>query len=61
MDRQVLSLGNEVETHCYWPDLVKDMEEILRVLKPGATLIIIAESYKGGRYDKLQRLDLRDR
>lgn len=48
-------LVTAVETQYYWPDLVKDMQEILRVLKPGGTLIIIAESYKGGRYDKLQR------
>ena len=48
-------LATAVETQYYWPDLVKDMQEILRVLKPGGTLIIIAESYKGGRYDKLQR------
>jgi ubiquinone/menaquinone biosynthesis C-methylase UbiE len=46
-------LVTAVETQYYWPDLVKDMQEILRVLKPGGTLIIIAESYKGGRYDKL--------
>jgi ubiquinone/menaquinone biosynthesis C-methylase UbiE len=43
-----------VETQYYWPDLVKDMREILRVLKPGGTLTIIAETYKGGRYDKLK-------
>ena len=43
-----------VETQYYWPDLVKDMQEILRVLKPGGTLIVIAESYKNGKYDKLQ-------
>jgi len=48
-------LVTAVETHYYWPDLVKDMQEILRVLKPCGTLIIIAESYKGGRYDKLQQ------
>jgi ubiquinone/menaquinone biosynthesis C-methylase UbiE len=48
-------LVTAVETQYYWPDLVKDMQEILRVLKPAGTLIIIAESYKGGRYDKLQR------
>jgi len=47
-------LVTAVETQYYWPDLVKDMREILRVLKPGGTLIIIAESYKSGRYDKLQ-------
>jgi ubiquinone/menaquinone biosynthesis C-methylase UbiE len=48
-------LVTAVETHYYWPDLVKDMREILRVLKPGGTMVITAESYKGGRYDKLQQ------
>jgi ubiquinone/menaquinone biosynthesis C-methylase UbiE len=48
-------LVTAVETQYYWPNLVKDMQEILRVLKPGGTLIIIAESYKHGRYDKLQQ------
>ena len=49
-------LVTAVETQYYWPNLVKDMEEIRRVLKPGGTFIVIAESYKGGRYDKLQGL-----
>ena len=31
------------------------MREILRVLKPGGTLIIIAESYRHGKHDILQR------
>jgi ubiquinone/menaquinone biosynthesis C-methylase UbiE len=44
-----------VETQYYWPDLVKDMQEILRVLKPGGQLIIIAESYKKGANNMLQR------
>ena len=48
-------LVTAVETHYYWPDLVKDMQEILRVLKPGGMLIIIAESYNGGTYGKLQQ------
>ena len=47
-------LVTAVETHYYWPNLVTDMQEIRRVLKPGATLILIAESYKGGKYDWLQ-------
>jgi SAM-dependent methyltransferase len=32
-----------------------DMQEVLRVLKPGGELIIIAEAYKGGKYDRLLR------
>src|SRR5262245_39403329 len=47
-------LVTAVETQYYWPDLVNDMREILRVLKPGGTLIIIAETYQDGRYDKLK-------
>ena len=47
-------LVTAVETQYYWPDLVKDMQEILRVLKPGGTLIVIAESYKKGARDWLQ-------
>lgn len=54
---QMFDLATAVETHFYWPDLPADMREVLRVLKPGGTLIIIAEAYKGGKYDKvLQRL-----
>jgi hypothetical protein len=30
------------------------MREILRVLKPGGKLIVIAETYKGGKYDWLK-------
>jgi len=47
-----------VETHYYWPDLVADLREILRVLEPAGALAIIAESYKGGKHDAvLQRLE----
>ncbi len=49
------NLVTAVETQYYWPDLVKDMQEILRVLKPGGKLIVIAESYKKGAYNRLQR------
>jgi SAM-dependent methyltransferase len=48
-------LVTAVETHYFWPDLPADMQEILRVLKPGGTLIVIAEAYKGGKYDKVVR------
>jgi SAM-dependent methyltransferase len=39
-------LATAIETQYYWPDLPNDMREILRVLKPGGTLLIIAEVYK---------------
>ena len=44
-------LVTAIETQYYWPDVVNDMREILRVLKPGGTLVIIAESYKGATND----------
>jgi SAM-dependent methyltransferase len=51
----VFDLVTAIETQYYWPDLVKDMQEILRVLAPGGTLVIIAESYKSGKFDAIQR------
>jgi ubiquinone/menaquinone biosynthesis C-methylase UbiE len=44
-------LASAVETIYYWPDPVKDLREILRVLKPGGNLIVINETYKGGRWN----------
>ena len=52
-------LATAIETHYYWPDLVGSMQEIRRVLKPGGVLIMIAENYKGGRFDRLQRVAMK--
>jgi ubiquinone/menaquinone biosynthesis C-methylase UbiE len=38
-----------VETHFWWPALPTDMRELLRVLKPDGTLVIIGEVYKGAK------------
>lgn len=46
-------LVTAVETQYYWPDLVNDMREILRILKPGGILIVIAETYKNGKHNNL--------
>ena len=46
-------LVTAIETQYYWPDLVNDMREIRRVIKPGGRLVVVAESYKGGRHDWL--------
>jgi SAM-dependent methyltransferase len=40
-------LVTAVETHYYWPNLVDDLREVRRVLKPGASLVLIAETYRG--------------
>ncbi len=48
----IFDLVTAVNTHNYWPDLVTDMQEILRVLKPGGKLIIIGSVYQGGKHDK---------
>jgi ubiquinone/menaquinone biosynthesis C-methylase UbiE len=43
----VFDVVTAVETHFWWPDLPADMVEVFRVLKPGGSLIVIAEIYKG--------------
>lgn len=52
-DKQ-FDLAIAVETQYYWPDLPGDMREVLRVLKPGGKLIVLAETYKGGKFDTLK-------
>lgn len=43
----MFDLVTAVETHFWWPDLPGDLREVFRVTKPGGTLIVIAEVYKG--------------
>lgn len=46
-------LVTAIETQYYWPDLLSDMQEILRVLRPGGILLIVAEVYAHGSHGKL--------
>lgn len=46
-------LATAIETQYYWPDLPNDMQEIFRVLKPGGTLLIIAEVYRTSSHNSV--------
>jgi SAM-dependent methyltransferase len=53
---RTFDLVTAVETHYYWPDLEHSMREILRVLKPGGTFALIAETVKDRQPNPLYRL-----
>lgn len=40
-----IDVATAFETRHYWPDPVNDLKEILRVLKPGGTLLVATEAY----------------
>jgi ubiquinone/menaquinone biosynthesis C-methylase UbiE len=48
-------LVTAVETHYYWPDLPRNVREVMRVLEPGGRFVIIAETYRGRRNDWMYR------
>ena len=50
---ETFDLVTAVETPYYWPDLVNDLKELRRVLKPGGRVVLIAETYRGRRADWL--------
>lgn len=52
-------LVTAVETHYYWPDLLSDLREVRRVLKPDGRVVLIAEAYRGRRADWLYRPAMR--
>jgi SAM-dependent methyltransferase len=47
---RTFDLVTAVETHYYWPDLPANVREVFRVLKPGGTFTLIAETYRGGPF-----------
>ena len=49
-------LVTAIETHYFWPELTNDLKEVLRVLKHGATFLVVGEAYKGSKnYDRDQK------
>ena len=55
----MFDLVTAVETHYYWPDLLRDLREVRRVLKPDGRVVLIAETYRGRRADWLYRPAMR--
>jgi SAM-dependent methyltransferase len=45
-DEAAFDLVTAFETHYYWPDLRGDFREVARVLRPGGTFVLGAETYR---------------
>ena len=58
-DDSSIDLASAVETQYYWPDPVNDLREIRRVLKPGAALVVVAETHGSARRGTVQRVAMR--
>ena len=43
------------ESYFFWPDLVRDMEEVCRVLAPGGYLAIISEAYPHPDFEAINK------
>jgi len=41
-----------VESYYFWPDLINNLREIRRILKPDGSLILINEMYRNERFEK---------
>ena len=54
-----VDLVTAVETQYYWPDVVKDMKEIRRVLRPQGRLMVIAETYRKGSFNSVDGLAMK--
>jgi len=47
----MFDLVTAFETYYFWPNLIDDLKEINRILKPGGTLLVVNEVYKDDRFE----------
>jgi len=45
-------LATAFETYYFWPDLIADLREIARILKPDGRLLLVNEVYRHPRFEK---------
>jgi ubiquinone/menaquinone biosynthesis C-methylase UbiE len=48
----MFNLVTAVESFYFWPDLINNLQEIRRVLKPGGSVIIVHAIYRDERFEK---------
>jgi ubiquinone/menaquinone biosynthesis C-methylase UbiE len=52
---ETFDLATAFEAYYFWPDLVHDLQEIKRVLKPGGTLLLVNEAYESVKFQDRNR------
>lgn len=55
-ENDFFDLITAVQTYFFWPDLHNDMKEVLRVLKPGGTCLIVSGEYKNEKFDRRNKI-----
>ncbi len=48
----MFDLVTAFEAYYFWPDLINDLKEIKRVLKPGGSFLMVNEVYKDSQFEK---------
>jgi SAM-dependent methyltransferase len=48
----MFDLVTAFETYYFWPDLINDLKEIMRIMKPGGSLLMANEAYTHAKFEK---------